>query len=807
VPRPFRFANKPPATRFPVLLRATCFLLPMLLAGWLAWAWLAGSLPSASNIRLSSTWGDATVRRDSHGVVVIDGTTDRAAFHALGYVQAQDRLWQLEIERRIASGRMSEIAGGEMLTQDAWMRSLGLYAAADSAWHALGRREQESLQAYADGVNAWIGENHTLPIEFLATGTRPVPWTPIDSLAWSKVFALNLGGNMWAEIDRAVAARYLLPSQLATMGIQVGPDSGDLALSDTSWATLRENLENSVHIGGRYVGSNAWVLAGSRTRSGRPVLANDPHLSLQMPSLWYPAALRGHDIDVSGMTIVGLPVVVFGRNRDVAWGGTSLMADVQDLEVLTTNPRHPDEYLDGDAWRPLTVEYVEIRSMAAFPAFLRPPAKSATYRMRKSNEGPVVSDALDNGGPAMVLHWTGLEPSDRSYAALLSVNYARNWHDFVESFRDYVAPALNMVYADAQGNIGELAVGRIPVRGKGNGALPSQHWQQGEHWTGYVPYDEMPRRYNPPEGYLVTANNDPGGHRGYFLSLDFAEPYRAARIAALIEGLAHAGDGKATVDDMSRIQTDTFDGGAARLRKILTGVHTSEPPLSAAIDNLARWQGDMSMDSVGATLYTAWTRQLRHRLAELALPRLLGRQLDNAAMERLFAGLSDDRLADMLGNGSEAWCSGKRDGTEGCETLLLASLADALSELRREAGRDMDGWTFGRLHHAVYSHTLFNGLPTLAGIFEARVSSGGSQNAINVANAVYRKSRGYEQTFGAGFRQVIEPGLEREPGQWIMNSTGQSGNPLSAHYSDMVLPFRDGRLVPMPTHEIPGARR
>jgi penicillin G amidase len=492
------------------------------------------------------------------------------------------------------------------------------------------------------------------------------------------------------------------------------------------------------------------------------------------------------------MTLVGLPVVVFGRNRAIAWGGTSLMADVQDLEVLTTNPKQANQYLDHGTWRDMKVSDVRIGSRAAFPAFLRPAAEPARYRLRRTEEGPVVSDAVAPEGPAMVLHWTGFISNDASYESLLKVNYARDWQDFVEAFRNFVAPAMSLVYADAQGNIGKLSVGRIPIRGHGNGSLPSRDWEARDRWIGFVPYDALPRQYNPLEGFLIAANDDPGGHSGYFISNDFAQPYRARRIAALIERFA----GGATVADMAKIQSDTMDDGTSRLRGLLAKTPAPDSARQTAVAYLSRWNGDMGVDSVGATIYTVWVRHIRERLAERAVPELLGRHSDHAVIDRLFLALSDDKIVDLIAGTNSPWCRPDRAASEpSCGLLVEEALNDTMLELRREAGSDVAHWTFGTVHHAVYAHTPFSAFSAIARFFEARVPSGGSQNAINVANAVHRESEGYEQTFGAGFRQVIEPGVEGRSGQWFMISTGQSGNPLSPHYRDMVGPFTDARLI------------
>lgn len=782
---------------YPLLSRFMLFVVfPVAAALVAGFIYLRGSLPAADGrVVKAGVSQPVELSRDENGVAVVNARRDRDAFFAIGFAHAQDRMWQLELERRTAAGRLSEVFGRETIPQDAWMRALGLYEAAEQSWSRLSPEARDSLTAYAAGVNAWLAQDPVLPPEFIALGVRPEPWREVDSLAWSKVFALNLSNNMWSETSNLIASQYLSREQMVDL---LGYSQVDLSAAATAKGVMseeaaagllsfREGLEGGLKIGGRYVGSNAWVVSGRLMQGGQAALANDPHLGVQMPSPWYVARLKGDRLNVSGMTLVGLPVVIFGQNGDIAWGGTSMMADVQDLYIEQPNPADPSQYRHGDGWAAFQVRSEAIHVRADFPSSLRAPVEPVRIQFRRTHDGPVVSDIVGAFDQPVALRWTALDPDDASYESFLRLNYARDWDTFRDSFQTYVAPALNMLYADKSNNIGSLGVGRIPVRSKGEGRLPVPAWTNEYRWTGYIPFKDWPQRFNPEEGYIVSANDKPvGPDYPYFISADWAPPNRARRIEQLLREKLSGGE-PISLDHIGRMQGDTVDLSVRGLLDHLKRFPPQGEEQRAALGYLQNWDGNMSRDSQGAAIFFVWARHLRGELFWTTLKDSWNKQRQSAEMERVVAATSYDQILHALTEQPSAWCGG---AGASCAPLLGRSLDAAIVELKKLRGSGMDSWRWGDIHHTLFAHMPFSQVNWLASVFERKVPSGGSPDTINVANAVYQRAEGYDQTFSAGFRQIIQV-AGPSTRHLYMNSTGQSGNALSAHYDDMVKPFRD----------------
>ena len=781
---------------YPLLSRSLLFVvLPVSAALIACLMYLWGSLPVADGRVIKAGVSQRVeLTRDENGVIVVNAQTDRDAFFAIGFAHAQDRMWQLELERRMAAGRLSEIFGRSAVAQDAWMRALGLYEAAEQSWSRLSPDARASLTAYAAGVNAWLAQDHVLPPEFIALGLRPEPWREVDSLAWCKVFALNLSNNMWNETSNMIASQYLSKEQMVDL---LGYSQSDLwaaaprdVMSEQVAAGLlafSEGLESELKIGGRYVGSNAWVVSGRLMQGGQATLANDPHLGIQMPSPWYVARLKGDRLNVSGMMLVGLPVVIFGQNGDIAWGGTNLMADVQDLYIEQPNPADPTQYKRPDGWASFDVRSEVINIRADFPASFRAPVEPVRVQFRRTLDGPVISDIIGAFDQPVVLKWTALDPDDTSYESFLRVNYAHDWDTFKDSFQMYVAPALNMVYADKSNNIGSIGIGRIPVRSKGEGRLPVPAWTNEYRWTGYIPFKDWPQRFNPEEGYIVSANNRPvGPDYPYFISADWAPPNRARRIEQLLQEKVSRGE-PISLDYIGQMQGDTVDLSVRGLLDYLRRVPSNGAEQQKALGYLQNWDGNMSRDSQGAAIFFVWVRHLREGLFWTTLKDSWNKKEQSAEMERMVSETSYDQMLHALTEQPSAWCGG---AGASCAPQLSRSLDETIGELKKLRGSNMDSWRWGDIHHTFYEHLPFSKVTWLASVFERKLPNGGSPDTINVANAVYKRAEGYDQTLSASFRQIIQVGGPSTRHMY-MNSTGQSGNVLSAHYDDMVKPFRD----------------
>ncbi|MBP8291855.1 MAG: penicillin acylase family protein, partial [Caldilineaceae bacterium] len=471
-----------------VLLVILALLVVIPLGGYF---WLRTSLPLTSGtVRVDGLDGSVEIVRDRWGVPHIFGSTDHDAFFGLGYAHAQDRLWQMEMNRRIGAGRLSEILGDATLSIDKFQRTMGYYRAVASDYAALSERSRATLDAYAAGVNAWLAEGHTLPPEFLLLGFEPEPWQPYDSLVWEKMMSWDLGGDYDMELLRQQLVLAVGPERTAQLlppypadGVDILAGSDLVIAPDGAEAlfAIDNALEQHFARGGRESGSNDWVIAGARTESGLPLLADDPHLGTSIPAIWYLAEVQGDQFHAIGSTFPGVPGIIIGHNEEIAWGVTNVGPDVQDLYAERINPADPNQYEVDGQWRDMVVveELITVKGEE----------EPIRWAARSTRHGPLISDVSDTGTP-LALRWTALDPGDTTMDAFLGVSYAANWEEFLDAQRAYVTPSQNFVYADGAGNIGYIAPGAIPVRVEGhNGMTPAPGWASEYEWQGYIPFD------------------------------------------------------------------------------------------------------------------------------------------------------------------------------------------------------------------------------------------------------------------------------------------------------------------------------
>ncbi|HEY0684524.1 MAG TPA: penicillin acylase family protein [Steroidobacter sp.] len=793
--------------RFPLLTRFSVLLLAVAACiFWFAHSILDTGLPSAEMV-LSDEGLSApvSITRDAHGVPHIAAKTDDDAFFAIGYVHAQDRLWQLELQRRTLRGELSAVFGKGAVPQDIWFRTLDVYSAAKTAWPVLSSQAQASLARYTAGVNAGIAAQRTLPLEFTILGVEPQPWTEYDSLAWIKVFALDLGANLRLEMTRYIAAQALTAKEMQTFFPEYPHNAPTTLQQKTVHASdagqsadlfrFYRFLAHERKFGAAAVGSNAWVVAGRHGEQGAALLANDPHLGLQIPSPWYAIHAKGRSLDVSGMSLVGLPLVIFGRNQRIGWGGTNMMADTQDLFFEKTDPKNAARYESAGRWEHFGTRVETLRIRADFPELLHEKYGPIRIAIRSTRNGPVVSDQFRVFDRAVALRWTALEPGDTSYEAFYRIQFSASWADFCDALSYHVAPALNMVYADRGGNIGYLGAGRIPIRKTGSGLLPSPGWDDESGWTGYIPATALPRIYNPESGFIVTANNKvTRDDYAYFISDDWASPARARRITQLLETRLQTGK-PLSVEDMKRVQADTVDVEAERLiAELVAGFTPANDDQRAALQSLRAWRGDMAGDSQPAAIFNVWMRHLRKALFERQLRGYWNEPEQAALLGDLQQSVSLETIRETLADEHSPWCARQvGSNRQTCAEVLQSSLQAALLELRKLTGnQSMSSWRWDELQETVYVHRPFSEVKLLRALFERKIPNGGTLNAVNVAAGPFVDKEGFSQEFGPSFRQILsmaEEGVRHE----YMNSTGQSGNAVSGHYADMVEPFRDVR--------------
>ncbi|ACO44826.1 penicillin acylase family protein [Deinococcus deserti] len=765
---------------------ALVVLLLALVLGAAAWWVHAGAAPRVGGeLRLSGLQGPVTVTRDEWGVPHIRArASDEDAVYALGFVHWQDRSWQMDFQRRVVQGRLSEVLGAAALPQDRFLRTWGFQRAALSALPALSERSRGLIRAYTAGVNAAMKQGK-VALEFRILRYSPEPWTEVDSLSWSKLMAYDLGGNQADEVlgTRVVsklgrrglnevtapypagAPTVLSADELGAVHptppapVNTGPEHASRPKTGLPPATvqaLQAHLNAARELGLQAVpgkGSNNWVLAGSRTASGRPILADDPHLALTSPMLWYLADLQGPTLRAIGASIPGLPSIVIGRNDRVAWGVTNVNPDVQDL------------YIEPEGARlSARTEVIRVKGQP-----------DVHLRVRESRHGPIVSDVgAGEVGPRVALKWTALQPGDTTLDAFLGLNYARNWQDFTRALEKYVAPTQSFVYADVDGNTGYYAPGRIPVRKGWDGSLPVSGDGRRE-WQGYIPHARLPHTYNPADGLIVSANNQvvPAA---YAFSLgnprNWAEPYRAQRITELLS----VRPGGLTLADVQRVQLDTVSPVWSDFRSVLLKTVPGSDLSRRALALLRGWDGNETVDSVQATLFEAWLMQL-HGLAE-----------DELETQTQMNSLSV--LNQLRRNG--ALCAVNGQGT--CAEALSGSLEAAVADLRSRLGPEPQDWTYGRLHRVASDHRAFGKVKALAWLFNHSAPTPGGTNTVNVA----RPQRGsYAQTHGASYRQVID--LSDMNRSVYIGSLGQDGHPLGRHADDQQGRWIAGEYLPMST--------
>ncbi len=762
------------------------------------------SLPDTEGERYISGISDSVeIVRDQYGMVNISAKTDNDVFFALGFAHAQDRFWQMEVQRRIAQGRLSELFGKQSVESDILFRTLDLYEAGSKSLDGLTPDAKKSLESYALGVNAWLGSKSVLPPEFIFFDIKPEVWKVEDSLATIKLFALTLSGTYLKDMSRFIVKNMVsAPEYEALFGTEVNAklvNNNESLLSETGiekFLLAQHKLQSDLSLGGEGVGSNAWVVSGKHGNNSYSLLCNDPHLRLQIPGNWYAARLKGEKINSVGMTLVGLPVVILGRNEDIAWAATNMMTDNQDLFFEQINTDDKNKYkLDGE-WKSFDLRKEVINIKADFPSSLRKPLKPIELTVRTTDRGPIISDLYKDFDQPISLSWTALSEDDYSYNSFYELNFANSWESYKKALRQLVAPNLNMLYADRKGNIGYLGAGRIPLRKNGNGTLPVPAWIEGSGWDGFVPPEEWPEIYNPAEGFIVSANDNilPAGYP-YYVTSDWSSPYRAKRIRQLLKDKIESTQSKLTFQDMADIQADTISLPAKDLLPFLLTTSTEDKRLQRVINILKNWDGDMSVESTAATIFHHWAKNLRTDVfmdnfdltwSEKGKRQFIGLLIDKMPINNMLASLNTD---------GDIWCDDTSTSiSEDCQDILVKSLTRTVRELTKLQGHEFSDWAWGDVHKTAYRHTPFSEIKLFDLFFERNISNGGSFDTVNVSGAKYYKSIGYRQGFGAALRQNIAIKQDSVTHHYML-PTGQSGNVLSKNYDDMIKSFNSIEFI------------
>jgi penicillin amidase len=787
--------------------------------GWLYWR-VRACLPQLEGaIQVAGLSAPVEALRDARGVPHLRASSLQDLFFAQGYVTAQDRLWQMDLSRRLAEGELSEVFGERTLRLDLENRTLGFRQVSQRALAELSPEARAPLTAYANGVNAFIASHRgRLPMEFLLLNYQPRPWGEIDSLgvALNMVKTLSttwrtdlmrerlrakLGSELSADLfpdhsplDEPVAELSATPGRMpkktASLSFRGVPQARDDEESRTS-VTFRARflaslgMTEDVQLGmtrgvddptlaallsagsdrNPGLGSNNWVVSGAHTQSGKPLLANDPHLDHSVPSVWYMIHLKAPGLNVIGVSLPGLPLVIIGHNEKIAWGMTNTGPDVQDLYTESFDSGAPNRYLHNGAWVDAEVrdEVVKVRGKRDY-----------RFTVKVTRHGPIVAHP---GGRDLALQWTALEPHALSalFNAVSKIGLAQNWELFTVALRDYTGPMQNFVYADRDGNIGYYAAAWVPIRKQGTGAVPMPGSTDDYDWTGYIPFEDLPHSYNPSSGMIATANGRvvPDDYP-YFITSHWDPPYRTARIFQLLRAAKAF-----TVDDMLRIQTDivTLEDSwlAGQLLKADFHHHPQDPDAQYAISLLRHWDGEARMDSA-ATLVCEVTRQA---LLERILKPKLGDDLSGYhwAMSTTF-------LENVLANNWTRWLP---RGDSSFEETLIKSLEEGVKQIPSRVGsRSHDAWKWGNTIPLTFYHPLGQGFPLLGRLLDVGpFPQAGTATTVKATTSRH----------GPSMRMVVDLSTLDHSVQNI--TLGESGQVFSPYYQDQFEAWYNGRSFPM----------
>jgi penicillin G amidase len=772
-------------------------------------------------LRLAGLSRPVKVLRDSWGVPHLFAENEKDLFFAAGYVQAQDRLFQMDLNRRAATGRLAEALGDipEVVDTDRFARTVGFARDAEAGLAGLPPHSRELVDAFSRGINAFIhGHQNNLPLEFRLLGYRPPDWTAGDTMAVAKLIGWGLGENWSLELIRLALAQergeeimgqilprhrdpgpYIIDPAIKNFpGRSAGLIPAPVRAANLSSPTIEKllQLDRSLrrYLNGSdpgHLASNSWVIAGKRSASGHPILCNDPHLELTIPAVWYEMHLVCPDYDVIGAAFPGTPMIVLGHTRRIAWGATTTTADMEDLFIEKIHPDHPEKYLDHGRWVDFKIVTERIK--------IKPGQAGARdhldLQVRISRHGPIINDVAEQkpkAGEALALRYAGQDPSD-PVAALADVARAQNWDEFRRAIQQLGFPVQNWIYADAE-HIGYIAAGYFPIRPQGDGIAPVPGWDGDYDWQGFVPLDQLPQLLDPADGVIVTANNKvmPAEAAPYVISYNYGPPYRAERIHELLDQKSNL-----TMDDMKRIQMDVFSKQAERLLpiflKVLEPAAGQDHDFELALRHLRDWKFELAADDPAPTIFfETYRRAFEKTYADEISPALYQTFLST---EFAYNGFDN-----LLESGSSPLFDDRRTArVETRDDVIRAAFEEAIAALKKEYGPRISTWTWGRAHTLSLTHPLAGGKPLKPLADMLRVNLGpfpmpGGWNTVD--NQFYSYAHdGFQVKVGPSLRQIVD--LARVQDAAFVYSGGQSGLPLHRHYADQTPLWLRGDYHPM----------
>ena len=730
---------------------------------------------------------EVTVIRDQWGIPYIYAENEHDLFFAQGYVHAQDRLWQMEFNRRVGSGTLSAVLGEVTLGVDRLMRIFGLRRAAERDWEILDTDSRAILEAYAQGVNTYIDTHpNALPIEFTILDVTPEPWHPVDTLTWGKVMSLNLAGDYGLDLLRARAI--VATDFQATQDILPFPEEDftiPAEVDNFRWLAPTRNtpgdaaVETMVKKTYSAIGSNSWVVHGNRTATGKPLLAVDNHLPFGVPSIWYQNGLFGGRFNVVGFSFPGVPMILMGHNEHIGWGITNLSTEVQDLYIEKLDNRdNPTQYLFEDEWHDLEIveEVIEVNNQ-----------DSVTLPVYITRHGPIINallGELENAEP-LALRWPDLEDSTLVTSIML-LNQASNWQEFRQALQYWSSPKQNFVYVDVDGNIGYQAASNIPIRVPGhNGIVPVPGWTGEYEWEGYIAFDDLPSHFNPSAEFIIAANTRviPPDTSQYTLEYSGVTTFRAERIEDFLTSHSNI-----TVEDIQGLQMDTYSVQAEVLRPYLLQLEPENDLQEQALSQVDQWDLYYEIDQTGASIYEVWHWFLQQNI--------FSDELGEDLMQEYYRfGLATAPvLIDLMEEPENEWFDDIT--TEQIETrddIVRQSFVDALQWLTERYGDQPEEWNWGRIHTMTFFHQPLgqSGIALIENIFNSdAMPARGSDFTIN--NGWYSIVTPFTMEGGTIQRLIIDVHTMSNTALAI-NATGQSEHIFHRHRMDMVDMWQNGQ--------------
>lgn len=794
-------------------LTITIFLL-LIIVSVLSYQMLKKSLPIYDvEVEVKGLERKVEVYRDEYAIPLIKAENDEEVAFILGYLHAQERLFQMDIARRAGEGRLSEIFGSRLLPIDKMFRTMEIYKIAHVSFSKLNPLSQKILIAYSKGVNQFIKKsNGNYQVEFNVLGYDPYLWKPEHSLIIAKLMGWELNISWWTDIvfSQLVQkfgvekAKELIPNFPENAPTIIPQQLKRIGLISSDLIDVDKQYRSFVGFVGTHIGSNNWVVNASKSESGKPIIANDPHLAFSQPGKWYFVIIRSKEINSEGFTLPGLPSIVIGKNQNIAWAMTNVMADDADFYIEKLDSSKSKYFLDGN-WKQLKIykDTIKVKD-----------STNVIFEIRKTHRGPIITEIhpfkkiLPNSGveiPIMSMRWTGFDFSDEIYSSL-KLNKAKNWEDFQEALKYFTIPGQNFVYADKKNNIGYVCAAKLPIRNFNSPTLIYDGTTSSSDWKGYVSYDQMPKLFNPQQNFIASANNKTVKDFPFHISNLWEPSSRIERITELLTTKQ-----KHSVDDFKKYQMDFVSPYAKEITKYILNafsqVKIKDENLKTSIQLFENWNYDFNANSQTPTIYSFFLKNF--------IKNIWGDEMsDDLLREYVFvANVPYRKIYEILQNGSSFFDNIKTTKIETRDDIIRKSLADALTELEKSFGKNLIDWQWGNIHQVIFKH-MFSGKSSLIDkiidvgpfpiggdgttIFNTEYSfSDLFANQKEVQDITKRKN--FENYLGPSMRYIFDFG---QPNYLFMIlPTGQSGHFMNSNYKNMNEFWRKGNYLKIPLDE------